>query len=137
MDTPTDFDPEAAGWTQRIPSGLPPMANPLWMRGAEFGFQTRAEHANGRGVVHGGVLATFIDHALGLTVREAIGGGMNLATIQLDLHYLAAAMPGQFLVASGEVTRRTRSVVFIRGMLRHGETTVVAATGIWKILARP
>lgn len=137
MNTPTAFDPAADGWSQRIPSGLPSMANPLWQRGAEYGFQCRDEHANGRGVVHGGVLATFIDHALGLTVREAIGGGMNLATIQLDLHYIAAAMPGQFLVASGEVTRKTRSVVFIRGLLRHDGNTVVAATGIWKILGQP
>ena len=130
-------DPTTEGWRQVVPSGLPETANPLWQRGAEYGFQARTDHANGRGVIHGGILATFMDHSLGLMVRAAIGGGMNLATIQLDLHYLAAAMPGQFLVGSGEITRQTRSVVFVRGTLRHGETTVLAATGIWKLLAPP
>ncbi|NKE44403.1 PaaI family thioesterase [Roseomonas frigidaquae] len=132
-----DFDPAAEGWNIVTPSGLPETANELWQRGAEYGFQARAEHANGRGVIHGGILATFMDHTLGLTVRQAIGGGMNLATIQLDLHYLAAAMPGQFLVGSGEITRQTRSVVFVRGTLRAGDTAVIAATGIWKLLAPP
>lgn len=132
-----DFDPAAHGWHILTPSGLPESANPLWQRGTEYGFQARADHANGRGVIHGGILATFMDHSLGLMVRAATGGGMNLATIQLDLHYLAAAMPGMFLVGSGEITRQTRSVVFVRGTLRAGETTVIAATGIWKLLAPP
>jgi acyl-coenzyme A thioesterase PaaI-like protein len=130
-----DFDPAADGWHIVTPSGLPETAKPLWRRGAEYGFQARADHANGRGVIHGGILATFMDHSLGLMVRAATGGGMNLATIQLDLHYLAAAMPGIFLVGSGEITRQTRSVVFVRGTLRAGDTAVIAATGIWKLLA--
>ncbi|MGX9966740.1 PaaI family thioesterase [Roseomonas sp. F4] len=134
MDNP-DFDPAQHGWTLRTPSGLPAVVDPLWVKGDEYGFQARADHANGRGVIHGGILATFMDHSLGLMVRKAIGGGMNLATIQLDLHYLAAAMPGQFLVGSGEITRQTRSVVFVRGLLKAGDTSVVAATGVWKILA--
>lgn len=134
MDDTAPYDPAADGWRLLDPSGLPRVADPLWQRGEAFGFQAREDHANARGVVHGGILATFMDHTLGLIVRRAIGGGLNLATIQLDLHYLAAAMPGQFLIGEGEITRQTRSVVFIRGTLRHGDTPVIAATGIWKLL---
>lgn len=136
MDNTSPFDPAQEGWRILTPSGLPETANPLWVRGTEFGFQARPDHANARGVVHGGILATFMDHTLGLTVRDAVGT-FNIATIQLDLHYLAAAMPGQFLIGTGEVTRKTRSVVFVRGLLRAGETQVIAATGIWKVLAPP
>ncbi|MBU8536360.1 PaaI family thioesterase [Falsiroseomonas tokyonensis] len=136
MDS-TAYDPATDGWQIVTPSGLPETANPLWQRGAEYGFAARPDHANGRGVIHGGILATFMDHTLGLIVRAATGGGINLATIQLDLHYLAAAKPGQFLVGAGEITRQTRSVVFVRGTLRAGDTAVIAATGIWKLLAPP
>ena len=73
MDSP-DFDPAQHGWTLRSPSGLPAVVDPLWVKGAEYGFQARADHANGRGVIHGGILATFMDHSLGLMVRQVADG---------------------------------------------------------------
>ena len=131
------FDPAAHGWTLREDTGLPEVVRPLWFRqeeaGIAFGFQAREAQTNGRGVVHGGLLATMIDHALGRTVREAVGGAA-VATIQLDLHYLAPARPGQFIEARGEVTQRTRSVVFIRGTLLANGKPVLTASGVWKVL---
>ena len=64
-------------------------------------------------------------------------------TIQLNTHFLDAIRPGEFLELQGEVTRRTRGLVFVRGRIvghhddsHHTEKLrdVGAVDGIWRIL---
>ena len=130
-------DPSDDGWTRGDDAGLPETARPLWIRdepaGRAFGFMARDAHANARGAIHGGMLAVFMDHTLGLTVRTATGG-VPVATVQLDLQYLAAGRTGTLIEGRGEVVRRTRSLVFVRGTLTAEGTPVLSATGIWKII---
>jgi uncharacterized protein (TIGR00369 family) len=135
-----EFDPAAAGWRPHEDAALPRVMQRLWRRdegeGWAYGFETGEAQANGWGVVHGGILATYIDHTIGRVAREA-AGGVQVATIQLDLHYLAPARVGAFVEARGSVVRLTRSVIFLRGELAAGGKQVLAASGIWKILGRP
>lgn len=130
------FDPAAEGWTRIEDPNLPAVAASHWQRqddeGFAFLFGTDDRHHNGNGAVHGGLLATYIDHTMGRTARLA--AETRVATIQLDIQYLAAARPGDFIEAHGVVTRRTRSVLFMAGRLSVGGKGVVAATGIWKVL---
>lgn len=134
---PQTLDPAALGWTPLDDPAMPPVMLAMWRReedeGFAFGFQTDEARNNGNGAVHGGILATFMDHTLG-RVSRAAAGGVKVATIQLDLHYLAPARPGDFVEARGSVVRRTRSVIFVRGRLSVGGRDVLAASGIWKIL---
>jgi uncharacterized protein (TIGR00369 family) len=130
-------DPASEGWVQGEQSGLPVFLRPLWTReeptGPAFAFEAKAELCNARGVIHGGMLATMMDHTLGLTARVA-SGGITLATIQLDLNYVAAASPGGLIEGRGEVVRRTSSLVFLRGVLTQRGAVVLSASGIWKAI---
>ncbi len=134
------FDPASAGWQPIDDPALPRVMEGHWARqeaaGIAFGFQTGATQANGRGVVHGGILATYMDHSIGRVARNAANDG-PVATIQLDLHYLLAVRPGQFVEARAHVVRRTRSVIFLHGTLSTEGKEVVAASGIWKVLGQP
>lgn len=105
-------------------------------KGYVYGFQTDDRHANVNGVIHGGMLATFIDQALGSTVYEALGKRRG-ATAQLNCMFIGAVRPGEFLECDADVIRITRSLVFIRGILRVGDRQVLAADGVWKILGAP
>jgi acyl-coenzyme A thioesterase PaaI-like protein len=55
-------------------------------------------------------------------------------TIQLNTHFLAAVTPGEFIELKGEVTRATRGLVFVRGILSVGDREVAAVDGIWRVL---
>jgi acyl-coenzyme A thioesterase PaaI-like protein len=131
------FDPAAAGWTMQERAGFSALVGPIWARqeeaGLAYGFLAEAKHANVRGVVHGGMLMTFADQALGRLVSETVGR-KPIATIQLDTHFLAPARPGDFVEAHGTVTRRTRSVVFVEGALTVKGHPVSRSYGIWKVL---
>jgi uncharacterized protein (TIGR00369 family) len=140
--SPTQTDPGLAGWRVLERHGFPSVMGPLWMREEEggafaVGMLLTEGHANGRGVAHGGMLATLMDHALGMTVSRALGGGLPLATVSLDLQFVAAARPGEFLEARGSVIRKTSSLVFIRGSILVGAREVLSAAGIWKVLGPP
>jgi uncharacterized protein (TIGR00369 family) len=132
------FDPAAHGWTIFEDKALPKVHAGHWRLQEEgdafaYGFQTSEDQANGRGVVHGGILATYMDHTIGRTAWNAVKP-RHIATIQLDIHYLAAVRPGEFVEARGEITRLTRAVIFVRGGLTVAGKPVLAASGIWKIL---
>ena len=47
---------------------------------------------------------------------------------------LAAVDPGAFVELSGEVTRATKGLVFVRGILSSGDRDVAAIDGIWRVL---
>ncbi|MBO1076924.1 hotdog domain-containing protein [Roseomonas marmotae] len=134
------MNPQAEGWSLGEDVGLPEMVRPLWTRQegtvAAFGFQTGPAHFNGRDMVHGGIMALFADHALGLTVRRAVDAA-PAATIQLDINYIGVTRPGAFVEVRAEILRRTRSIVFVRGLLTVDATLVATANGVWKILSRP
>lgn len=104
--------------------------------GYRYAFEAGQRHANVNGVLHGGMLVTFADQALGSTVYEAVGR-RKCATAQLNTHFLGPVKPGDFVECEAEVVRVTRSLVFMRGMLRVGDRRVLSADGVWKILGTP
>ncbi len=132
----TDFDPAADGWTPMAHDPMPSAIGTSWRKrhgdSWRYGLQTRPDHANPAGAVHGGILVAFADHNLGCYV-DAAGGGVPNVTIQLNTHFLSAVRPGEFIDLAGEVTRTTGSMVFVRGIISASGRDVVALDGIWRI----
>ena len=104
----------------------------LWKDG-HLVLELRDEHMNGADMVHGGLLMAFADAALGKTVSDAVDGAA-CATMTLNCDFLAAGRKGAPLEARAEITRRTRSIVFVTGRVHQGDQTLLTATGIWKVL---
>jgi acyl-coenzyme A thioesterase PaaI-like protein len=135
------YDPAAHGWRELTGAGLPGGLGNPWSRktdaGWDYGFLTRNDHANPNGVVHGGIMMTFADHGLSFMAWEA-AERVPCATIQLNTHFLDGIKPGAFIVLRGQVTRRTRGLVFLRGDVlaygTDGERPVGAVDGIWRVL---
>ena len=98
-----------------------------------YAFRSGQQHENRQGAVHGGMLMTFADHAIGAIAWEA-GGRRKCVTMQLDCQFLSAAVPGDLIECRGEAVRSARSVIFMRGELTVGDRAVLSATGIWKIV---
>jgi uncharacterized protein (TIGR00369 family) len=63
--------------------------------------EARDEHLNPHGSVHGGVLATMIDVAMGTAISS--GGGQAPVTVSLTVTYLEPGRPGRL-----EATARLR-----------------------------
>ena len=72
---------------------------------ARMRFTASEEHLNQAGTVHGGVLATLVDTAMGAAVRSTTDEGDVPATSQLTVTYLRPGKPGPLAVTA---TVRTR-----------------------------
>ena len=135
------IDPATAGWIAIRSDNYIALVGPLWARPASeetergarrFGFLAERRHLNINGMVHGGMIMTFADQAVGLTARS-VNAGNRQATAQLDTHFLSGVEEGEFVEARCRVLRETKMLLFMTGEFSVGTRPVATANGIWKI----
>jgi len=91
-------------------------------------------HLNGNGTLHGGVYASLIDNAMGLSVAALVG--LRTATIDLDVKFLGAVREGR-ITCSAEVVHRTRRIATVEARVRDGDGNLVAmGTGTFRIFEK-
>lgn len=108
----------------------------LWVRQIdgrdEFGFLARDIHANRNGVVHGGMLMTFIDRAFGQVARLRAGAPRG-ATVNLSVNFTAPMQLGQFAALVPKVTHMTARMAFMEGAVLCEGQVVASAQGVWRL----
>lgn len=129
-----------ADWTRREMKGIPASLGALHTRrtdeGWRYAVQLDKSHSNAQGFVHGGVLMTFMDHAMALLIWEATDRAMT-STVHLDSHFLSSVKPPAFVECDGQILRRGKNLIFARGILRVEGKDVFEATGVWSITPAP
>jgi uncharacterized protein (TIGR00369 family) len=96
----------------------------------EVAFEVRDFMFNPQGTLHGGVLATALDIAMGHLVNRVSGPG---STLEMKIQYLAPVTGGR-VTCRGEALRRG-GTWFLRAEARNAEGALVAyATSTWKLL---
>ncbi len=102
----------------------------------EYGFLCDERHVNQRRVCHGGLLMTFVDHALGYHMWAVNGGGWAV-TVSQSTSFLAPVRLGDFVTVAPECARKTRSLIFMRGDFQVAGETVLTAASLWKAVGSP
>lgn len=89
-------------------------------------------HLNPAGTVHGGVIATLVDVAMGRAVASLFDGDERPVTIEMKVNYLEAGEPGE-LVAEARVSRRGRRFTVVHADVTQAATgeTVAEAMGTY------
>jgi acyl-coenzyme A thioesterase PaaI-like protein len=132
------FDPAAEGWVidDRDPFTL--TGGPIWTRCEagrwRYGVLAEGRHLNKLGIVHGGLPLLLADHALGDSLMrrlQPLGG--SCVTVDVQVQFVGAINPGEFVEAHTEIVQETRSLAFIRGTLAVGERLTHTAHGVWKV----
>jgi uncharacterized protein (TIGR00369 family) len=126
---------------QALPIGGEFMAinGPLYVRqegdSARLGFRVEPRHTNPLGICHGGMMASFCDMLLPVAIhrQSAEVGFRFLATINLQIDYLAPAPAGAWVEGRAQVLRATRTMVFAQGLVHADGEPVARASGIFKI----
>lgn len=100
---------------------------------AQLRMRFQAEQANSRGDVNGGAIASLLDVALAAATRAHDPAAFGVITIDLTLHFVAAASGD--VIATSHCERRGRSISFARGEARAEDGTLLAlATGTFKLV---
>jgi uncharacterized protein (TIGR00369 family) len=101
---------------------------------SEQAFFALPRHANGVGLVHGGMLSAFMDGVLAGAVGR--GTGKAALTIHLSVDFLHMARVGEWVMGEARMTRATRDVAFAEGRAYVGGHDVVRCSGIFKLMSR-
>lgn len=109
------------------PADAPPLV--------QMGFRVEQRHCNPMGNCHGGMLASFADMLLPLSVHRKTTEVRNqfLPTINLQIDYLAPAPLGAWVQGEADVLRVTRTLVFAQGLVMADGVPALRVSGIFKI----
>ncbi len=112
---------------------------PVFEQGAPgaktFALAVDERHVNARGVIHGGMLMTFADCALGQAVWD-VTDKASVVTLNMQGQYLKPAKSGDVIFVKPELIRRTKAFVFMRGDFKVRDETIFAVTSVWKLLGQ-
>ncbi len=129
-----------AGMATSEDPGVGPFADLLGLRRStmedgqcHFEVTVRPEHMNPHGVVHGGVVYTLVDYAMGGAVTSRLQPGERCATLEIKINYLAPVSEGR-LAAAAWVVARTARIAVLEARVQAGVDRLVAlATGSFYI----
>lgn len=110
----------------------------FYSRGAggalEIGLLATDRHANSRGTVHGGVLATLADIGMGYLLSFGADPPVRLLTVSLSIDYLGAARVGDWIEVRVDRKQIGRKVAFANCYLMAGETAVARANTVFSVV---
>lgn len=114
------------------------LVGPLYEKSAPneyiVGIYVQAKHGNMRSLVHGGMLATLVDTAMGYAITQAKPGIRAMATTSLTVHYAGNAEVGKWIEARVDVQRVGRRVAFASCYVWCEANRIVQASAAFQIL---
>ena len=98
---------------------------------AVFVCEPDESHYNPIGTVHGGLVCTLLDSALGCAVQTTLAAGQGYTSIEIKVNYLRPVFASSGpLTCSATVTKPGNRVAFADGVVTDGTgKTVATATG--------
>jgi uncharacterized protein (TIGR00369 family) len=132
MDVPDGFEPLFRT------SPFVDLLGPLYSRrrAGDFavGLVAQAKHCNKRGSVHGGVMATLADIALGYGISYASDPPLALVTASLTLDFAGSAKQGDWLEARVDVQKTGSRLAFANCYIWAADQRVVRASAAFAVM---
>ncbi len=94
---------------------------------ARLSIVLETRHNNPNGVMHGGVITTMMDSALGAALSALRGREASRsphATVEMNASFLAGARPGDRIVVEGRVLRLGKTIAFGEAEARRGDELI-------------
>jgi uncharacterized protein (TIGR00369 family) len=86
---------------------------------ADLQVVTDQQHTNPMGLIHGGLMTSLADAAMGNAVRSL---GIKGVTADMSISLMAAARPGDTIIARGKVLKTGKNLIFAEALIYVGET---------------
>jgi uncharacterized protein (TIGR00369 family) len=94
-----------------------------------------SKHLNEAGTVHGGVLASLVDMAMGEAIRSRTGEGEVPATSQLTVTYLRPGKPGPLSVTAA-ISKQGEDLTVCQADVEQDGKALVHALATFAVLQR-
>lgn len=104
----------------------------------QLAVELRRPHTNSRGLVHGGLIATLADNAMGLSCGQVLQNRhgtrpQSIVTASLSVDYLGKAQLGQWLIVDTDFVRTGRSLCFTQCFVTADGEIIARANASFRI----
>ena len=103
----------------------------------QIGVRLREAHCNSRGLLHGGVIATLADNAMGLSCGASLPSVQGLVTVSLSVDYAGSARTGQWLQIAPRVLKTGRSMRFADAVVTADGDIIARASATFRLMSAP
>jgi uncharacterized protein (TIGR00369 family) len=144
--TPPTREPDM---TENIPEGFErrtrrsPLTDPwepLYSKQTDkaviIGLRLAKPHTNGRGLIHGGLIAALADNAMGHSCGYVMGGVSSLVTISLAVDFIGTAEVGQWLTIESDVVKTGRTICFVQSLIKADAVVVARANATFRVVPK-
>jgi uncharacterized protein (TIGR00369 family) len=129
-----------------VPEGFAPLfrtspvldlIGPIYSRGVgkeiALGLRVDHKHCNARGSIHGGILATLADVALGYTMAFATDPPTALVTANLTLDFAGTAKVGDWIETSVDIQKQGSRLAFANCFVIVAGERIVRASAVFLV----
>jgi uncharacterized protein (TIGR00369 family) len=101
-----------------------------------MGLRLAKPHTNGRGLIHGGLIASLADNAMGYSCAQQMGNASSLVTISLAVDFVGAAKVGQWLAVEPEVIRTGSTICFAQSFIKADDAVIARANATFRVVPK-
>jgi uncharacterized protein (TIGR00369 family) len=105
-------------------------------RAVIIGLRLAKPHTNGRGLVHGGLIAALSDNAMGYSCALVMGWTMSLVTISLAVDFVGSANVGQWLTVETDVIKTGTTICFAQSLIKADDVVIARANGTFRVVPK-
>jgi uncharacterized protein (TIGR00369 family) len=113
---------------------------PLYSKRTEkaviMGLRLAKPHTNARGLIHGGLIASLADNAMGYSCAQVTGWVSSLVTISLSIDFTGTAETGQWLSVESDVIRTGSTICFAQSLIKADEIVIARASGTFRVVKK-
>ena len=135
--------------TDAIPAGFEPLFRkspltepwePLYAKRTDkaviVGLRLAKPHTNGRGLIHGGLIAALADNAMGYSCAQATGWTTSFVTISLALDFVGSAEIGQWCSIESDVIKTGKTICFAQSLIKADDAVIARANGTFRVVPK-
>ena len=101
-----------------------------------IGLRLAKPHTNGRGLIHGGLIAALADNAMGYSCAQRMGWTSSLVTIGLAVDFIGTAQIGQWLAVESDVIRTGSTICFAQSLIKADDVVIARANGTFRVVPK-
>jgi uncharacterized protein (TIGR00369 family) len=133
-DIPDGFEPHF----RKSPMTEPwePLYSKRTERAVIIGLRLAKPHTNGRGLIHGGLIATLSDNAMGYSCAQATGWKTSFVTISLAVDFVGTAQVGQWLAIETEVIKTGSTICFAQSLAKADDVVIARANATFRVVPK-
>ncbi|MGY0571092.1 PaaI family thioesterase [Bradyrhizobium sp. RDM12] len=133
-----------------IPDGFEPLSRkspltepwePIYAKKAEravmIGLRLARPHTNGRGLIHGGLIAALADNAMGYSCAQTTNWTTSFVTVSLSIDFVGSAAIGQWCSIESDVIKTGKTICFAQSLIKADGVVIARASGTFRVVPKP